>query len=163
MSATNIAHTLRYLGTARSFAARRFVSAKNLLLNIQRFVPVALPIDATTAKRLIKEAKPSPFGLREKTLRDPKVRNSWEIPGKRVRLDWQWQHLLRTELGAMREELQLPQASALKVELDKLLIYERGQFFLPHQDSEKCDGMIGTLVVVMPSDYAGGDVAVEHQ
>jgi hypothetical protein len=163
MTIENIAHTLRYLDAPRSFAARRFASAKNLLLSVRRLGPIALPIDRATAKDLISQAKPSPFGLRDKTLRDPEVRSSWEIEGKRVRLGREWMQTLHAKLDDMREELQLPEASELKVELDKLLIYERGQFFLPHQDSEKCDGMIGSLVVVLPSDYDGGDVVVEHQ
>lgn len=33
----------------------------------------------------------------------------------------------------------------VKVELYKLLIYEEGAFFLPHQDSEKADGMVCDL------------------
>ncbi len=46
---------------------------------------------------------------------------------------------------------------------DKLLIYEEGQFFKPHQDSAKVDEMVGTLVVILPSEYEGGAVTVEHR
>jgi hypothetical protein len=35
------------------------------------------------------------------------------------------------------------------------LVYEPDQFFLPHQDSEKDDSMIGTLVVTLPSRFTG--------
>ncbi len=35
-------------------------------------------------------------------------------------------------------------------------------FFLAHQDSEKDDSMIGTLVVTLPSSYAGGELMVGH-
>ncbi len=163
MTLANIAHALRYLDAPRSFAMRCFVSAKYRLFDVRRLGPIALPIDTATAKQLIARAKPSPFGLRQKTLHDPKVRSSWEIEGKQVRLGLEWMQMLHSELDAMRDAMQLPDASELNVELDKLLIYERGQFFLPHQDSEKCDGMIGTLVVVLPSAHAGGDVVVEHR
>src|ERR1035438_7931677 len=32
----------------------------------------------------------------------------------------------------------------------------------PHRDSEKEEGMFGTLVVLLPSLYAGGELVVEH-
>jgi hypothetical protein len=35
-----------------------------------------------------------------------------------------------------------------------MLVYGKGQFFLPHQDSEKDDAMVGTLVVSLPSANA---------
>jgi hypothetical protein len=43
-----------------------------------------------------------------------------------------------------------------------MLLYERGDFFVPHQDSEKDDGMIGTLVVTLPSSFRGGEMTVEQ-
>jgi hypothetical protein len=41
-------------------------------------------------------------------------------------------------------------------------VYEKGQLFLPHQDAEKDDTMIGTLVVSLPSLHTGGEVLIEH-
>jgi hypothetical protein len=38
----------------------------------------------------------------------------------------------------------------------------REQFFLPHQNSEKDDAMVGTLVVSLPSAHTGGELVVEH-
>jgi hypothetical protein len=43
-----------------------------------------------------------------------------------------------------------------------LLVYEPDQFFLPHQDSEKDDSMVGTLVVTLPSAFTGGELVVGH-
>jgi hypothetical protein len=43
-----------------------------------------------------------------------------------------------------------------------MLIYAPGQFFVTHQDSEKTDNMIGTLVVNLPSRFTGGAMTVEH-
>ncbi|WP_338324771.1 2OG-Fe(II) oxygenase [Nonomuraea polychroma] len=44
-----------------------------------------------------------------------------------------------------------------------MLLYETGQFFVAHQDSEKDDAMVATLVVTLPSAYTGGELVVEHQ
>jgi len=41
-----------------------------------------------------------------------------------------------------------------------MLVYERRQFFLPHQDSEKHDGMVATLVVVLPHRHTGGELVI---
>jgi hypothetical protein len=36
-----------------------------------------------------------------------------------------------------------------------MLVYETGQFFVTHRDSEKDDSMIGTLVVTLPTSPGG--------
>ncbi len=46
--------------------------------------------------------------------------------------------------------------------MHNMLIYGPGQFFAPHQDSEKTDDMIGTLVVSLPSRFTGGAISIEH-
>jgi 2OG-Fe(II) oxygenase superfamily len=56
----------------------------------------------------------------------------------------------------------LPNAAELTADLHSLLVYEPNQFFLIHQDSEKDDSMVGTLVVTLPSSYVGGELMVGH-
>src|SRR5881628_3606620 len=53
-----------------------------------------------------------------------------------------------------------PARSRLRSELHNLLVYGPGQFFLTHQDSEKADDMIGTLIVVLPSNFTGGAIEI---
>ncbi|KAH8111037.1 hypothetical protein DFH11DRAFT_710036 [Phellopilus nigrolimitatus] len=55
-----------------------------------------------------------------------------------------------------------PGASPPKCELYKLLLYEAGSHFLPHQDTEKAPGMFATVIIVLPSFYNGGQVHVSH-
>jgi len=62
----------------------------------------------------------------------------------------------------VKEELGLPHAAEVTADLHSLLVYEPNQFFLVHQDSEKDDSMVGTLVVTLPSSYAGGELMVGH-
>jgi hypothetical protein len=85
------------------------------------------------------------------------VRNA--IPAGLVRATWD-PTVLRDVLAAVQEELGLPNAAELDVDLHSLLVYEPGQFFLRHQDTEKTDEMIGTLVVTLPSAYAGGELMI---
>ncbi|KAN0067271.1 hypothetical protein V8E54_014726 [Elaphomyces granulatus] len=57
----------------------------------------------------------------------------------------------------------MAEPTQIKAEIYKLVLYEEGAFFLPHQDSEKADGMFGTLVVSLPSKHEGGDVVASHR
>lgn len=43
-----------------------------------------------------------------------------------------------------------------------MLLYKTGSFFKPHRDSEKEDGMFGTVVIQLPSVYDGGKLIVRH-
>lgn len=74
-----------------------------------------------------------------------------------------WNRTLLPQLETLRAELGLPEGSRLKAELHSLLLYEPGQFFAPHQDSEKADDMVGSLVVLLPSAAKGGALVVEHR
>src|SRR5699024_1581261 len=38
--------------------------------------------------------------------------------------------------------------------------YQKGDFFLPHKDTEKEKGMFGTLIVSLPSKYTGGELEI---
>ena len=69
---------------------------------------------------------------------------------------------LKDVLATVKEELGLPNAAELTADLHSLLVYETNQHFLAHQDSEKDDSMVGTLVVTLPSSYAGGELMVGH-
>ena len=44
-----------------------------------------------------------------------------------------------------------------------MLVYGQGQFFLPHQDSEKDDSMLATLVVGLPTLRTSGELIVDDQ
>jgi hypothetical protein len=91
------------------------------------------------------------------------VRDTWEITPDHVTLGGHaWEATLAAVLDGVRDELGLPPTTKLQAELHAMLVYGKGQFFLPHQDSEKDDAMVGTLVVSLPSAHTGGELAVEH-
>jgi 2OG-Fe(II) oxygenase superfamily len=108
---------------------------------------------------VIASARPARFGRGEQTLMDLSVRDTWEITPDQVTLaglDWD------AILAEVRAGLGLPPRARLRAEPHALLVYGKGQFFLPHQDSEKDDTMIGTLVVSLPSSHTGGELVIEH-
>src|SRR5207249_5889343 len=50
----------------------------------------------------------------------------------------------------------------IDADLYKLLVYDKGSFFKPHRDTEKADGMFGTLIVILPSQHEGGELLLRH-
>ncbi len=149
--------------TPGAFATRRTAGWAAVSLDVVGVGAVPLPLSRRTADKLRGVAKPALYGLREKTLLDPRVRDTWEISKRQLKLDeGTWQRTLERELPRIARDLGVPEGATLRAELHNLLVYEPGQFFAPHQDSEKADGMIGSLVVLLPSDAKGGALVIEH-
>ena len=163
-SLNQIGELLSKLDSPGTFACRRTAPADDLLLEVRGVGRLRFPISRAQAERLCRIARPARYGLGEQTLLDRTVRNTWEIPKSRVKIDRRrWNRTLLPILEALRTDLGLPDTCRLKAELHAMLVYAPGQFFLPHQDSEKADDMIGTLVVSLPASFSGGAIRVEHQ
>lgn len=158
-----IAAALGRVRASGSYCARLYADPDDLSLEVRGVGPLQLPVSATQARQLIEVARPAPFGWREETKIDKTVRDTWEVAKSRVRIDARrWKKTLDPLLDQVAEELGLPTAGKLRAELHKLLVYEPGQFFAPHQDSEKAGDMVGTLVVGLPSRYSGGAMVLTH-
>ena len=146
-----------------SFSAQLQVPAGSLHLEVEGVGQIRLPVRAPQARKLCDVARPARFGRGEQTLTDPSVRDTWEIPPDLITITGPvWAATLDGVLVEVRHQLGLPLGSRLEAELHAMLVYGPGQFFLPHQDSEKRDAMIGTLVVTLPSAHTGGELIVEH-
>ena len=150
------------------FSTKLSILSESLSLSIKAkdgsLKKLTYPISQTAAKALIKTAKPAKYGLKEKTLLDSSVRNVWEIPKSRIKIDnREWNKALKSASEVVRSKLGLSESCQLKAHLHNMLVYESGQFFKMHQDSEKLDDMVATVVVVLPSEHKGGTLVVEHQ
>lgn len=146
-----------------SFCAQRTAPVDDLHIEVRGLGPLVLPVPDAQAKQLRQLGRPARYGQGEHTLLDPRVRDTSEIPKSRVKLDKRrWNKTLLPVLDGLREDLGLPAGCALKADFHSMLVYARGQFFVPHQDSEKDDAMVGSLVVTLPSSFKGGALVVEH-
>ena len=155
-----LARTLR--GDAQAaFSVELTARTDDLSLEIEGFGHVRFPVTPAKARKLLGLGQPARFGRGEQTLTDPDVRDTWEIPKHLVRAEWN-DAALKVILATVKEELGLPNAAELAADLHSLLVYETNQHFLAHQDSEKDDSMVGTLVVTLPSSYTGGELMVGH-
>ncbi|KAK7403543.1 hypothetical protein QQX98_010678 [Neonectria punicea] len=125
---------------------------------------IPLPLCPRDAQVIKKACRPAPFGIGDQTVVDDSVRKTWELDSSQFRLaNPRWQAFLDGDiLAAASQKLGLDVASAM-AKPHKLLLYEPGSFFKPHKDSQKEPGMIGTLVVCLPSEHQGGDVRLSFR
>ncbi|HWM92981.1 MAG TPA: 2OG-Fe(II) oxygenase [Thermoanaerobaculia bacterium] len=157
-----IASLLAGIG-AGSFASRRTAPADDLVLAVAGVGPLHFPIQRDQAQILLRKARPARYGRREQTLLDRRVRDTGEIPAGRVKIDRRcWNRTLRPMLDALGSDLGLAPGQRFGAELHSFLIYGPGQFFKQHQDSERKEEMVGTLVVTLPSRFTGGAIVIEH-
>ncbi|KAK1943010.1 hypothetical protein P3T76_005647 [Phytophthora citrophthora] len=121
---------------------------------------VSSPLPPDQATALITQCQKSPYGHNMDTKMDENVRKSWQLSPDRVQINhpsWQPEFEKLTKTIADRLGYKGIQLQCL---LYKLLVYEEGGHFLKHQDTEKEDGMIATLVIQPPSTHEGGDLVV---
>ncbi|KAE9310953.1 hypothetical protein PF008_g20324 [Phytophthora fragariae] len=121
---------------------------------------IALPLCKTQADELIAKCNKSPFGKKLDTMLDEKVRKSWQLAPDQVAFkNPQWE----TGMDQLRETIATRlgyKGVPMQCKLYKLLVYGKGGHFVKHQDTEKEDGMVATLVVQLPSEHEGGDLVV---
>lgn len=122
---------------------------------------MALPLLPAQAKALIKVASQAPYGRGSETIVDTKVRKTWQIGAEQVSIGGKhWERTLASIVARVAEGLGVDEP--IKAELYKLLIYDKGGFFVSHRDTEKAPGMFATLVLALPSMSAGGELVVRH-
>ncbi|WP_084960222.1 2OG-Fe(II) oxygenase [Thermoactinospora rubra] len=156
-----LAELLGALAEPAAPSAYRKLGKTDLSVTVDGIGPLRFPVSVEQAGQLRELGRQARFGRGEQTLTDPRVRDTWEIPTDLVHI--RWSERFAIVLDRLREELGLPPGHALTPELHSMLLYETGQFFVTHQDSEKDDAMVATLVVTLPSDHTGGELVVEHR
>jgi predicted 2-oxoglutarate/Fe(II)-dependent dioxygenase YbiX len=122
---------------------------------------IAFPLLPAQARQLIEAATRAPYGRGEATIYDEKVRRTWQIDGSQVKIGGKHGPEMVARIVAKVAE-GLGVEGPVAAELYKLLIYEKGSFFVSHRDTEKAPGMFATLVVALPSHSEGGELIVRH-
>ncbi|KAM6492232.1 hypothetical protein JOM56_011956 [Amanita muscaria] len=142
------------LGYKGSFAySENRPDAPNPFLTITDIGPISLPLSEIDAKQ---------------------VRDTWQIDPSLVTFqNPAWDSFLKSSIANISSGLGLPDGYDIRCKLHKLLVYETGSHFRPHQEfvfskpltrfsTQKEDGMFATMVVVLPSQYTGGEIIVSH-
>ena len=131
-------------------------------LKVEGLGALSLPLGKAEARKLIKQCHQAPYGKGMETLVDTDVRRTWELDPDQFQLtNPKWEKLIEDIVVSVQRELGLEERK-LTAHLYKLLVYEKGGFFLPHRDGEKLDRMVATLVIVLPSVHEGGELILSH-
>ena len=130
-------------------------------LVVQGVGDVALPLLPVQAQQIIAAAARAPFGRGPETVFDANVRRTWQFEPSSVKITSKhWPQTIQSILGRVAEGLGAE--GPIEAELYKMLVYDEGSFFVGHRDTEKSSGMFATLVIVLPSVCAGGELVVRH-
>jgi predicted 2-oxoglutarate/Fe(II)-dependent dioxygenase YbiX len=160
---TTVVDVLGRIGRSGTFAVKLDANADDLRLDVTGVGRVGFPVSNAKAAALCRVAKPARHGFKDQTVLDTTVRDTWEISKSRIKIDERrWQTALTSALERIARGLGLGPGAELRASLHNLLVYAPGQFFVTHQDSEKSDDMVATLVVTLPSAFSGGEIVVQH-
>ncbi|KAK7063502.1 ARM repeat-containing protein [Favolaschia claudopus] len=135
-------------------------------LSVDGLGPIGLPLSPRDAESLRSHAKQAPFGHGDKTVVDTAVRHTWEVAAGAVKFSnpaWN-KFVAETVVKEAVQALGVSYSPAIapRCDLYKLLLYETESHFSPHQDTEKEPGMFATIIIILPSEYTGGQVRVSH-
>ncbi len=130
-------------------------------IHVEDLGALALPLKQMSAKHLFAASHVAAYGQGTQTLVDTKVRKTFEIDSSKVRLSDEWNSTIASATQQVAIQLGLPEEQ-LEAQLYKLLIYKTGGFFRPHRDSEKLDGMVASLIVVLPNNFRDGALVIRH-
>lgn len=123
---------------------------------------LSFPVPTGQIEAIVRRSEHAPYGRGPETIVDKSVRNVWQIAPGKVKVGGKsWNSSFEKILSKVKVGLGCEGAS-VSAELYKLLVYDRGGFFLAHRDTEKSGGMFGTLVVTLPSAHRGGALRIRH-
>ncbi len=132
-------------------------------LDVEGIGKVGLPLSKSQARALIRQCRQAPYGKGTQTLVDTDVRRVWEMDPAHFELtNPKWGALIKSILMEVQQSLGIEECK-LSAHLYKLLVYEKGSFFLPHRDGGRLDAMVATLIVALPSVHEGGELVVRHE
>lgn len=144
-------------GTFFSSGSNNFLFPK---ISVSQLDEIAFPLNKIQIQALISVAHKAPFGKGSETILDEKIRNCWEIDADQISFEGDiWQKFIDKIISQIKPDLGI-EDKEIEAHLYKMLIYEEGNFFLPHKDSEKEKGMFGTFIIGLPSKHTGGELVL---
>lgn len=156
----NVLEEIKGSGSFVSMDSRPFLFPG---LEIQGVGEIGFPVNPLEIKEIIKAANKAPFGKGGETVLDTAIRSAWEIDASKITFNNNdWSKFIESIIEQIKPDLGIKEHS-VSANLYKLLIYEKGDFFLAHRDSEKEKGMFGTLIIGLPSKHSGGELTVRFE
>jgi 2OG-Fe(II) oxygenase superfamily len=123
---------------------------------------LSFPVPSGQVEAIIAQCERAPYGRGRETILDTTVRKVWQLAPSRLDIGGKsWRDTFERILSICAEGLGCASAN-VSAEIYKLLVYDEGAFFKAHRDTEKTEGMFGTLLIVLPSTHTGGELVVRH-
>lgn len=127
-------------------------------LRIEHHPEISLPLNEKDAEAIKSVCCQAPFGHDDETGVDNTVRNTWEWDHTQYNLkNPHWGKFFQKILDDIGYELGIGKVAAKPY---KMLLYGPGSLSKSHKDTEKETGMVGTLVICLPSKHEGSNVNV---
>lgn len=162
MFTKQVSTILQSLQSPGNFYAKGSLEVFPPCLQVNKVGRISLPLLPIQADHLVQVAERAPYGKGYETVIDTDVRRTWQVNADQVNLSGKyWKNNLATIVRKVKSGLGVD--CEVSAELYKLLVYDTGSFFVSHRDTEKAGGMFATLVIVLPSEYSGGELVVRHQ
>ncbi len=151
---------LKGVKSAGAFAATsRHTAFPNPGIQIEGGRILSVPLTPSDAEAIKSLGSQATYGKGDRNIVDTSMRKTWELRHTQFRLanpEWEsyfGSHIVKRAADGLG--LAMPEVTA---HLHKLLLYEKGSFFKSHKDSDDEPGVVGTLVVCLPSRHEGGEV-----
>lgn len=122
------------LSSAGDFACAGRTSFSLPGLDIEGIGKIGLPLSEEIANKIKAIASKAPFGRGLQTLYNPAVRDTWQLSPSQVKItNPLWDQHMQSLISSIKDKLGC-EGKLIHAELYKLLLYEKGQHFLPHRD-----------------------------
>lgn len=97
---------------------------------------IGLPLSGRDAQAIISASHAAPFGKGEETIVDTRVRKTWELSPSDFELrNPAWKKFVNSIVAKVSEGLGVDATgTAVSAELYKMLLYDEGAMFKPHQE-----------------------------
>ena len=136
-------------------------SPKNVRMVLDNGCQVCLPgADKTAIQQLVDCSSVASFGIGSKEVTDPSYRKALKLEPTQFTTSFL---LAGTPILSEVRQLLIPQVQNIRAELYKLNVYGPGGHFKAHVDTPRCPEMFGSLVVCLPTQFAGGALSVRHR
>ncbi|KAM0435128.1 hypothetical protein ACHAPT_003217 [Fusarium lateritium] len=124
---------LKSIRTPGTFASSAAVTSLSPGLFVHGVGEIAMPLSEFQACQLIAKARQAPFGKGSDTIVDTTVRNTWELDPSQFKLrHTKWPAQVKGLCDHVAKSLGIN--GAIKAELYKMLVYEKGAMFKAHTD-----------------------------
>lgn len=120
--------------------------------------PLKFPLDTKDVEGIKKYAERAEVGTATGAVVNLEARTCWQLLPDKVSIENT--KFLDYAVEQVSKGLGLDLYYDIKANLYKFLLYEPGCFFKRHQDTERLEGMFGTLIVELPSDYQGAELTI---